>query len=85
VDQDYIQNLDRGRKPGARKVPLQAILKWLKKIGRPSTNALAFRIQKSIYKRGIKPREFIAKAFLKMDEEIGDISDDVFEKFYKNL
>jgi len=53
---DYYQALSKGRKPHARKVPIEALIQWIKdkKISyRGSINGAAFAIQQSIYLRGI--------------------------------
>ena len=65
---NYYVWLDSGRKRGVRKVPIQALLKWIKdyRIQRTSgrggrfksNNSLAFAIQTSIYKNGIKGRKY---------------------------
>ena len=58
---DYYQALSKGRKPKARKVPIKALIKWIKEKGIPfqgGINNLAFAIQQSIYKNGITGRNF---------------------------
>ena len=64
IANDYFRYIDSGRKPKARKVPVEALIKWIKKKGitprgGQSVNSLAFAIQQSIYKVGIKARKFI--------------------------
>ncbi|MFB9863430.1 hypothetical protein [Rufibacter immobilis] len=79
--QKYIQWVDSGRKPFAEKVPIAALLSWIKKKklkGRVrngkgkgqfiSDNKLAFMIRNSIYKNGIRGRHFIQPAFDKGTE-----------------
>lgn len=67
---DYARFLDAGRKPLARKVPIAALIVFIKKrrlqqkfrksSGRfQSVNQIAFLLQNSIYKKGIAPRRFI--------------------------
>lgn len=70
---EHAQYMDAGRKPGAKKVPLDALIKWIKRyrVGQRdkktgkfrkrvvSINSIAFAIQMAIYKKGIKPRRFI--------------------------
>ena len=60
---DYFQYVASGRPPKARKVPVEDLIKWMKKKGiAPSKgdyNATAFAIQQAIYKNGLKPRPFI--------------------------
>jgi len=64
IANDYFRYIDSGRRPKARKVPVEALIKWIKKKGitprgNQSVNSLAFAIQNSIYKVGIKARKFI--------------------------
>lgn len=56
---DYFKWVDTGRKPMARKVPIEALIPWLRKNNiRPRSGqtytSLAYAIQQSIYKLGIK-------------------------------
>lgn len=61
---DYYEYLSTGRKPKARKVPITDLIEWIKrntitpKAGQ-SINQLAFAIQTSIYKNGIKGKSYI--------------------------
>lgn len=80
---EQAQYMDSGRKPGGKKVPLDALIKWIKRyrVGqrdkktgkfskrKTSINSLAFAIQMAIYKRGIKPRRFIEET-LKYAEDL---------------
>lgn len=52
---DYYQYVSTGRKPKARKVPIEDLIEWVKKysIGSGNVNQTAWAIQQSIYKRGI--------------------------------
>lgn len=76
---DYLKYLDRGRRAGAKKIPQQVILKWIKRKGiRPrnakgqfksmTLNQLSWVIQRSIFKIGIRPRNIINNAFNQIDE-----------------
>lgn len=74
---DYAVYLDAGRKKFAKKVPISALLLFIKQrgIGQArgkggrygkrsiSANQLAFMIQNAIYKNGIRGRHFIQPAF----------------------
>jgi hypothetical protein len=66
IANDYYEYLSRGRRPLARKVPIQALLRWIRDYnirprGNMSTNQLAFAIQTSIYKNGIRGRKYVDK------------------------
>lgn len=60
---DYYQSLSKGRKPKAKKIPIYTLIKFLKKnrINHPkrSVTQIAFAMQTSIYKNGIKGKHFI--------------------------
>lgn len=66
---DYYTWVSTGRQPRARKVPILPLVQWIKdkkiqgrnkKTGRfISNNSLAFAIQNSIYKTGIKGKNYI--------------------------
>lgn len=80
---DYAQYIDGGRLPGTKKVPLDALITWIRRYrigGRNSkgrftkrtensVNSLAFAIQTNIYKHGIKARPFLEKP-IKFGEEL---------------
>lgn len=64
IANDYFIWVERGRRPMARKVPVEAIIKWMKsKNLRPrygqTINSLAFAIQNAIYKSGIKAKQML--------------------------
>lgn len=78
---DYAEYLDRGRRPGAKKVPIQALIKFIKirnlqskikgRKGRfTNINQIAFMIQNSIYRKGIKGRKFLISGLEEGDEII---------------
>ena len=62
---EYAIFIDSGRKVGARRVPLAALLYWIKRYninkGTISDNSLAFLIQRAIFEHGIKPRPYLQK------------------------
>ena len=63
IANDYFEYASGGRRPRARKVPIKDLLSWIKQYGiRPragqTTNQLAFAIQQSIYKNGIKKKNY---------------------------
>lgn len=62
----YYPYVSQGRKARIRKVPIQDLLAWIKQYGirpRPNQtlNQLAFAIQTSIYKRGIRAKNYVDK------------------------
>lgn len=60
---DYFQAVAEGRRRHARLVPVEDLIKWMKKKGiapRNGTyNTVAYLIQQSIYRNGIKARPFV--------------------------
>lgn len=74
IAQDYLQWLDTGRKPGGKKVPISALIKFVRQrglnrgkngrfTGAASINSIAWAIQRSIWLHGIKGRHFIDPAW----------------------
>ena len=59
---EYTKYIESGRKRRAKKVPISVILKQLKRKNVTPSNSLAFAIQNSIYKKGIRARPFIDRA-----------------------
>lgn len=60
----YYLYVDRGRKPLTDKVPIKPLIRWIRKYGiRPSSGQsytqLAFAIQQSIYRNGIKGKNYL--------------------------
>ena len=66
IANDYYQYLSTGRKPKVRKVPIKFLIKFIKdqrirpRAGQ-TINSLAFAIQTSIYKSGIRGHKYIKK------------------------
>ena len=60
---DYYYYVSKGRKPRAKKIPINALISFIKKNNisstKYSTNELAWAMQSSIYKAGIKGKNFI--------------------------
>ena len=83
---DYFQYVARGRQPKARKVPVEELIKWMKKKGiapkKGNYNATAFAIQQTIYKNGLKPRPFV-NPIIAADLEI--ISEDIAYELSENI
>lgn len=89
---DYAFQLDQGRRPGVRLVPLEDLIKWLKRyriLGRTrpsgkfkatsqdSINSAAVAIQKAIFRNGIKARPFLEKTLEFQDVLIAGIVDEI--------
>lgn len=80
--EEYLVYLDSGRKPGGKKVPISALLTFIKnrnlrgrdkKSGRfLESNRLAWMIQASIFRHGIRGKHMIAPA-LEHGNELLDI------------
>lgn len=62
---EYAIFIDSGRRAGAKRVPLWALVDWIKRYnigdGSISVNSLAFLIQRAIFVNGIKPRPYLDK------------------------
>jgi len=62
----YAEWVISGRRPFTKKIPLDALLQWIKKKGLAapgiSQTSLGFAIQNSIYKKGIRARDFLTPA-----------------------
>lgn len=61
---DYFTYVSTGRRPRARKVPIEDIIKWMKHKGiapksKQTYNQVAYSIVESIYKSGIKAKNYI--------------------------
>lgn len=74
---DYFQYVNRGRRMGVKRVPIKALLDWIKikklkgrdKKGRFIKNlSLAFAIQQNIYKFGIRPTNIYDKALDSLED-----------------
>lgn len=80
------------RKPRAKKIPIKVILNMIKKYGiRPKSgqtiNQVAFAIQQSIYKNGIKGKGFTDR-MIKVGEETllsTEVDDKLFEEIFQNI
>ena len=73
---DYLQYIESGRRPFARKVPFNALVSWAKRKGIPSDNNTIFAIRESIYQVGIKARLVL--------EPYGKLLDEQWEKSWSD-
>lgn len=90
----YFQYVSSGRRRGVRKVPIRALISYIKDYGLvpragQTINQLAFAIQTSIYKQGINPKNYYEKIIdatsdvteqVVADELVEDIADEVVAK-----
>jgi hypothetical protein len=81
---DYYEWLSTGRKPRARKIPIEALISWIKKYriasGR-SVNSVAWAIQQSIYRNGIKGRAFATP----VENLVADFSSEEFAEILSEV
>jgi hypothetical protein len=94
----YFQFVDEGRRPFVKKVPIRALLEFIKDRGLiprggQSINSLAFAIQTSIYRQGIQPKNFFDKVIdatsdvteeVLADELSQDIADQIMAKMLES-
>jgi len=87
----YFSYASEGRRRGVRKVPIRALIDYIKSYGLvpkagQTINQLAFAIQTAIYKNGIAPKNYLEKVIdatadvteeVVADELIEDIADEV--------
>lgn len=71
---DTYRYINDGRKPKAKKIPVYKLIQFIKKnninpTGKQTVNQLAFIMQRSIYKAGIKGKHFIEK----VESAVGDV------------
>ena len=81
---DYFDYVDKGRRKGARRIPVEALVKWMKQYGiqpfRGQTyNQAAFHISNAIFKVGLKGRNYKNKILDDSAEIIAEMLADEFE------
>lgn len=73
---DYLDYIDSGRRPKAKRVPIRDLIAWCKKKGLPSDNNTVYAIQQSIYNKGIPSKpifDYINRSVdVKWDKEWAD-------------
>lgn len=82
-----------GRKKGVKGVPIDALIDWIRNKnfveGIKKTRGIAFAIQKTIIKKGIKPDDFIEKAFNKnitrIESRLNDSIEEALDLSIENL
>ena len=84
---DYGQFVNTGRKRGAAKVPIQALVEWIMQKGIETNNkkaiGIAFAIQKTIYKEGSPTNN--SKRSGKKVEFVEDVIDRMNQKVYQMI
>jgi hypothetical protein len=74
---DYFKYVNKGRKPQVKRVPLNALLEWIKIRGIQGRDkkgkfikrlSLAFAMQQNIYKYGIRPANIYDKALDSLED-----------------
>lgn len=74
----YLEYIESGRKPKARKVPIRPLLDWMKRNFISDDVRVAYAIRESIYQKGIPARPLL--------EPFGDMLDERFEnKIYEYI
>jgi hypothetical protein len=94
----YAEYVISGRRPGARKVPIDALLKWVKAKGIQAQSGkgrrggvmrdtqLAFAIQNAIYKRGIASKDFVTPSVAVVEPKaVEAILAGIYEDWDKSL
>jgi hypothetical protein len=64
IANDYYQSVSTGRRPRVRKIPIYALITWVKRnnLGSgQSVNQIAYRMQNAIYRNGIRGKNFLEK------------------------
>lgn len=79
---DYFKYVDKGRRAGADKVPITPLIRWMRKYRvRPNSGQtytqLAYAIQQSIYKSGIRGKNYLDKLY----ETYGDITEEQLSEY----
>lgn len=83
---DYLEYIEEGRKPKAKKVPIKNIIEWCKRKGIGSDNNTAYAIQQSIYMKGIPARPILINVDKNIDMQwMKKWSDDIFQEIIKKI
>lgn len=68
----YAKFVNAGRKPGTKGVPIDALVEWIRRkrlnMEGKRERSVAFAMQRSIRKKGIKPSRFIDKSIDKFNK-----------------
>jgi hypothetical protein len=83
---DYLQYIEEGRKPKARKVPIRPLIDWMKRNLISDDVRVAYAIRESIYKLGIPARPLLEPFENMLDERFEEkIFDEIFNTIITEL
>lgn len=83
---DYLEYVESGRKPRARKVPVRPLIDWMKQKGISNDVRVAYAIRESIYQLGIPARPLLEPFSDMLDERFErKIFDEIFNTIITNL
>lgn len=83
---DYLEYVESGRKPRARKVPIRPLIDWMKQKGISNDVRVAYAIRESIYQLGIPARPLLEPFSAMLDERFErKIFDEIFNTIITNL
>ena len=78
---DYGEWVNKGRRKGAKPVPIPALVEWIKQKGIATNNkkvlGIAFAIQKSIEKKGIPSKQYVKWKAGNSIKRVGFIDDTI--------
>ena len=83
---DYIDDIENGRRPKAQLVPIEDLRDWARRKGIPSDNKTLEIIQYAIWRDGIQGRPVMKTFFNMLDKEWNSTySKELFEAILHNL
>lgn len=83
---DYLEYIESGRKPKARKVPIRPLIDWMKRKHISDDVSVAYAIRESIYQLGIPARPLLEPFGEMLDDRFEKkIYDDIYNKITENL
>lgn len=83
---DYIDDIENGRRPKAQLVPIESLRDWARRKGIPSDNKTLEIIQYAIWRDGIQGRPVMKTFFNMLDKEWNaTYSKQLFEAILHNL
>lgn len=82
---DYLEYIESGRKPLAKRVPIGVLVNWMRRKGISNDVKVAYAIQQSIFYEGISPRPFFPVFEDDLDRMMEQYLDKIFEGIITNL